>query len=74
MRFLSEYFNLRFVLLFLGLRLTKSIKKKNVHKYFSINVHNKKMFLHKATASWYLQDRQIRLSSDRVQRVKLKND
>ncbi|CAF1075093.1 unnamed protein product [Rotaria sordida] len=55
-----------------GLRLTKSVSTTNAHKYFSVNIHNKKMFLHKATAAWYLQDRQTRLSCDRVKRVQLK--
>jgi hypothetical protein len=30
------------------------------------------MFLHKATAAWYMQDRQARIPSDRLQRVQLK--
>jgi len=30
------------------------------------------MFLHKATAAWYMQDRQTRLPSDRLQRVQFK--
>jgi hypothetical protein len=65
--------NLCFVYFILGLRLKKSVPKTNVHNYFSINVLDKKLFLHKATATWYLQDRQSRLSCDRVQRVRLQN-
>ncbi|CAF3272082.1 unnamed protein product [Rotaria socialis] len=57
-----------------GLRLIQSVSRTNAHKYFSINIHKKKMFLHKATATWYLQDRQTHLSSDRLQRVQLKKD
>jgi hypothetical protein len=63
---------LHFAYFILGLRLTESVPRTNVHKYFSINIHNKNMFLHKATATWYLQDRQTRLPSDRVQRVQVK--
>ena len=55
----------------LGIRLTQSVSTKNMHKYFQINVNNKKLFLHKATAACYLQDRQSRLSSDRLRRVQL---
>ena len=56
----------------LGLRLVQSVSKANEHKYFSINVHNRKLFLHKATATWYLQDKQTHISCNRIQRVQLK--
>ncbi|CAF3581135.1 unnamed protein product [Rotaria socialis] len=52
-----------------GLRLTKSVSSSHVHKYFAVNIHGEKLFLHKQTATWYLQEKQLRLSCDRLQRV-----
>ncbi|CAF1313939.1 unnamed protein product [Rotaria sp. Silwood1] len=55
-----------------GLRLKKTISNANAHKYFPVNINEKKRFLHKSAAAWYLQDRQRRISCDRLQRVKIK--
>ena len=70
----SFYFNnLVFFLGFiLGLRLKKSVPSVNIHKYFPVNIHGEKLYLHKQTATWYLQEKQQRLSCDRVLRVQVK--
>ncbi|CAF1456819.1 unnamed protein product [Rotaria sordida] len=57
---------------FSGLRLLKSIPQSTVQKYFPIVIRNRKMFLHKSTATWYLQDKQFRLSCDRLRRVQFR--
>lgn len=38
----------------------------------SINQRNNNMFLHKATAAWYMQDRQIHMPADRLQQVQFR--
>ena len=67
----SESFNLCLFFI-LGLRLVQSIPSTNAHKYFSIKIRNKNMFLHKATAAWYMQDRQTHMPADRLQRVQFR--
>ncbi len=52
-----------------GLRLKKSVSISSVHNYFPVNIHGQNLYLHKQTATWYLQEKQQRLSCDRLKRV-----
>jgi hypothetical protein len=38
-----------------GLRLMKVVSKQNMHKYFPVQIHQKRYFINKATATWFLQ-------------------
>ncbi|CAF1351263.1 unnamed protein product [Rotaria sp. Silwood1] len=55
-----------------GMRLKKSVSSSNVHKYFPVNIHGETFYLHKQTATWYLQEKQQRVPCDRLQRVQTK--
>ena len=57
-----------------GLRLNKSIPTTNVNSYFRVNVRGENLFMHKQTASWYLQEKQQKLSCDRLKRVQLEKN
>lgn len=73
--FLLDSFSTDFIISFiLGIRLIKSISDKNRTKYFEIILNGKQYYLHKQAATWHLQNKQSRLSCDRLRRVQGKDD
>ncbi|CAF4720600.1 unnamed protein product, partial [Rotaria sp. Silwood1] len=55
---------------FSGMRVFDSIDQAHKNSYFEVEINNKRKFLHKQTACWYLTEGKGHLSSDRLSRVK----
>ncbi|CAF1316963.1 unnamed protein product [Rotaria sp. Silwood1] len=55
---------------FSGMQIFDSIDQAHKNSYFEVEINNKKKFLHKQTACWYLTEGKGHLSSDRLSRMK----